>query len=129
MQGNIGHKSDMLILGARHLYQGERVPFDPEGLLSSIPPTVNVLAGYLVGRLLIKKGISYELVTKLMVIGVVSLLVAYFWHFIFPINKKLWTSSYVLWTTGLDLLVLSVIIYFVDLSKKTLSFNFFQTFN
>ena len=128
MSGNLGHKIDMIIIGAQHLYQGEGVPFDPEGLFSTIPSTVNVLAGYLVGRLLIKNGVSFELVTKLMVIGVVSLLVAYFWHFEFPINKKLWTSSFVLWTIGLDLLVLAVIIYFVNLSKKPLSFKFFQIF-
>lgn len=128
MTGNIGHKIDVLLFGNNHLYQGEGVPFDPEGLLGTISSTVNVFAGYLLGVFLIRKKSGFESLARIMVIGSLCLLLAYFWDHVFPINKKLWTSSYVLWTIGLDCLLIGVIIFFSELAQKTYSFSFFQTF-
>jgi predicted acyltransferase len=114
MEGNAGHKLDLLILGADHLYQGEGKPFDPEGILSTIPSVVNVLAGYLTARFISQKGSGYETIAKLMVVGAVLLLSAQWANLFTPINKKLWTVSYVFQTIGIDLLVLSVIIFIID---------------
>lgn len=115
MAGNAAVKADLWLLGARHLYQGEGMPFDPEGLLGTIPATVNVLAGYFAGRLFADKGATWETLARLMLAGVACIAVALCWNEVLPFNKKLWTSSYVLLTVGLDLLVLPVMIYLVEM--------------
>lgn len=126
MTGNIGYKIDLWLLGESHLYHGEGVAFDPEGLLGTLPAIGNVVIGFLVGKFLQEKGKTYEALTKLMVAGCALLVIAYFWDLSFPINKKLWTSSFVLHTTGLDCLILAVIIYVIDFLHKTKWTNFFE---
>ena len=128
MEGNAGTKLDLLILGANHMYQGEGIPFDPEGILSTIPSVVNVLAGYLTARFISQKGNSFETIAKLMIAGSVLLLAAQWADLFVPINKKLWTASYVFHTVGLDLLILPVIIYVIEhLGKKSWT-PFFEIF-
>jgi predicted acyltransferase len=56
------------------------------------------------------------------------LVVAYFWNLSFPVNKKLWTSSFVVLTTGLDIIVLSILIYAIEFLKRPVNFNFFEIF-
>lgn len=114
MKGNAGLHLDMWLFGAKHLYMGEGFPFDPEGVLSTIPALFNVIGGYVVGNYLQKKGKSYEALTKILLAGALLLFVAYCWNDIFPINKKLWTSSYSLLTVGLDCMILSSIVYLTD---------------
>ncbi len=107
-------KLDTWLLGTNHLYGGEGFPFDPEGLLSTFPSVGNVVAGYVVGQFIRRKGNTYEGLAKLLMAGVVLLIIAHFWNYVFPINKKLWTSSFVLHTVALDCMILSVIMYLVD---------------
>lgn len=121
-------KLDTLLIGEKHLYGGEGFPFDPEGLLSTFPSIANVVAGYLVGRYLQKKGDSFEGLAKLLLAGVACLMIAYFWNLGFPINKKLWTSSFVVHTVGLDCMILACIIYFIDFRHNTRGIYFFQVF-
>lgn len=113
-QGNAGTKLDLLILGATHMYHGEGFAFDPEGLLSTIPSMVNVLAGFLTARFIGQKGNGYETIGKLMIVGAILLLVAQWANLFIPINKKLWTASYVFHTVGLDLMILPVIMYIIE---------------
>lgn len=115
LAGNAPARFDLWLLGARHLYHGEGVPFDPEGLLGTIPATVNVIAGYFAGRLILEKGACHETLARMMMAGVVCVGAALCWDMVFPINKKLWTSSYVLLTVGLDLLVLPLLMYLVEM--------------
>ncbi len=125
LEGNAALKLDLWILGDRHMYHGEGIAFDPEGILSTLPAIVNVLAGYWAGLFIIRKGATFETVAHLMVAGVILVFVALWWDLFFPINKKLWTSSYVLYTVGLDLLALSVLLYLIDLHKiKSWTFCF-----
>jgi predicted acyltransferase len=126
MTGNIGQKIDLWLMGDNHLYHGEGIPFDPEGWLSTLPAIVNVIAGYLVGKFVQEKGKTYEMLSKLMIAGVVLLLAAYVWDSSFPINKKLWTSSFVLFTTGLDCIILSVIIFVMDFLHHVKWATFFE---
>jgi predicted acyltransferase len=126
MTGNIGYKIDLWLLGESHLYHGEGVAFDPEGLLGTLPAIGNVVIGFLVGKFLQEKGKTYEALTKLMVAGCAMLVIAYFWDLSFPINKKLWTSSFVLHTSGLDCLILAIIIYVIDFLHKTKWTSFFE---
>jgi predicted acyltransferase len=126
--GNAVLKLDLWLLGPDHLYHGEGVPFDPEGLLSTFPAIGNVVAGYYVGQFLQKKGVSYESLTRLMLAGFALLVLAHFWNYAFPINKKLWTSSFVLHTVGIDCLIIAAVVYIVDVQHKTSWTPFFQVF-
>ncbi|MES2004040.1 MAG: heparan-alpha-glucosaminide N-acetyltransferase domain-containing protein [Bacteroidota bacterium] len=126
LQGNAGLKLDLWLMGENHLYHGEGVAFDPEGLLSTLPAIVNVVAGYLVGIHVQKSGKTYEGLTKLILAGFVLVIIAYFWNFIFPINKKLWTSSFVLQTVGLDCMILGAVIYLMEMRQKTRFAWFFE---
>lgn len=108
-------KLDTWLVGTNHLYRGEGFPFDPEGLLSTFPSIGNVVAGYVVGQFLRRKGNTYEALAKLLMAGSVLLIIAHFWNYVFPINKKLWTSPFVLHTVALDCMILSLIIYIVDI--------------
>ncbi len=118
MQGNAVLRIDRWLLGDMHLYHGEGVAFDPEGLLSMLPAVANVIAGYVVGKFIQQKGSTYEGLTILLLAGAVLLFAAYCWNFSFPVNKKLWTSSFVLLTVGLDCIILALLIYIVSVKHK-----------
>jgi predicted acyltransferase len=126
MLGNVGQKIDLWLMGDKHLYHGEGVAFDPEGLLSTLPAIGNVVAGYVVGQFVQKNGKTYEGLSKLLLAGFALFVIAYLWNTVFPINKKLWTSSFVLLTVGLDCMILSAIIYVVDFLHKTSGTHFFE---
>jgi predicted acyltransferase len=114
LQGFFGTGIDKRLLGESHLYRGEGVPFDPEGIMSTIPATVQVVFGYLVGLHLIGKGNRWETLAELFVAAMVLIFLGFCWHMSFPINKKIWTSSYVLYTTGLAICVLGVMLYAIE---------------
>jgi predicted acyltransferase len=126
MQTNAGFQLDKWLLGENHLYHGEGVAFDPEGLLSTLPAVANVIAGYIAGKFIQQKGNSYESLTLLLLAGAALLFAAYCWNLNFPVNKKLWTSSFVTLTVGLDLIILSALIYIIGIKNKTRWTYFFE---
>lgn len=128
MLGNAGLYLDKAILGDHHLYHGEGVPFDPEGILSTIPAIVNVIIGYLTGFFIQKKGKGYETIAKLFFWGCILVLLAISWNAIFPINKKLWSSSFVFITCGIDLLLIGSLIYIVEVLSWDKWTRFFTVF-
>jgi predicted acyltransferase len=128
LSGYAGNALDFALLGKNHLYRGEGVPFDPEGILSTIPAIVNVTLGYLAGDFIRKNGNNFETIAKLMLAGAALIFVALTWHMAFPINKKIWTSSFVLLTVGIDLLLISGLIYVIELLKSRKWTNFFVVF-
>ena len=128
LTGNAGLRLDKWLMGDKHLYHGEGIPFDPEGWLSTLPAVGNVVGGYLVGRFIQQKGKTYEGLAKLLLAGCALVCLAYFWDITFPINKKLWTSSFVLYTVGLDCVILSTIIFIVDFLNKRNWTYFFEVF-
>jgi predicted acyltransferase len=73
-------------------------------------------------------GKSYEGLTKILLIGCALMTIAYFWDLVFPINKKLWTSSFVLYTVGLDCIILSSVIFIVEFLNKRRWTYFFEVF-
>jgi predicted acyltransferase len=115
-------------MGESHMYHGEGIAFDPEGWLSTIPSIVNVLIGYRVGTLVQEKGKTYEGLTDLLMWGAGFMFLAYMWNYQFPINKKLWTSSFVLLTVGLDMIILATIIYRIELHHQHQFASFFEVF-
>ncbi|MDG3582614.1 MULTISPECIES: acyltransferase family protein [Galbibacter] len=126
MEGNAAIKTDLWLIGADHMYKGEGFPFDPEGLLSTLPSIVNVIVGYFAGAFLQKNGKNYETIAKLMMAGAVLTFAALGWDLLFPINKKIWTSSYVLLTVGIDLMVIAVLVYVIELLNKKSWTYFFE---
>ena len=128
LEGNAVLRVDRWLLGEKHLYHGEGIAFDPEGLLSTLPATGNVVAGYLAGRYIQQKGNTYEGLSVLLLSGAALIFLGYSWDLSFPINKKLWTSSFVLYAVGLDCVILSVIIYITQFVNKTRWTYFFVVF-
>jgi predicted acyltransferase len=128
IESNASNMLDKFLFGETHLYNEDNIRFDPEGLLGTLPAIGNVVAGYFVGFYIQKNGKTYEVLTKLLLTGIGLAAIAYCWNFYFPINKKLWTSSYVLLTVGLDCIIISAIIYVVDFLQKTKWTNFFEVF-
>ncbi len=114
LQGWFGSAIDKKILGIAHMYKGEGIPFDPEGLMSTIPAIVQVLFGYMVGDYIQKKGKTHEMLTGLFVTAVALLITGFCWDMVFPINKKIWTSSYVIYTSGLAILTIATMIYMIE---------------
>ena len=128
MEGNAVRKLDLLLLGETHMYKERGIVFDPEGLLSTIPSIVNVLGGYLVGTFIVRKGSTYECIAKLLIVGVLLLFIGQCWNVFFPINKKLWTSSYVCYTTGVDIIVISLLLYLIEIRTWKTGIYFFTVF-
>jgi predicted acyltransferase len=129
LSGYFGNAIDQSILGVTHIYKGEGVPFDPEGLTSSLPAIVQVIFGFLVGEYIQLKGKNYEMLAQVLLTGVLLVFVGYIWDFSFPINKKIWTSSYVLYTSGLAMITLSMFIYLLEFKNtKGKWSHFFDVF-
>jgi predicted acyltransferase len=128
MLGNAGIMVDKLILGESHMYHGEGIAFDPEGLLSTLPAIVNVLIGFRVGKFIQEKGKTYEGLTHLMMWGAGFIFLGFMWNYQFPINKKLWTSSFVMLTVGLDMVILGTIIYRIEMHRQLQFSSFFEVF-
>ena len=117
LSGYFGNAIDFNVLGISHVYKGEGVPFDPEGLTSTLPAIVQVIFGYLVGEYIQLKGKNFEMLAKLILTGVILVFVGYIWDFSFPINKKIWTSSYFFYTSGLAIITLSMFIYLLEFNN------------
>lgn len=128
LTGNAVLKLDMWLMGPGHMYHGEGIAFDPEGLLSTLPAIVNVVAGYLTGRFIQKNGQNYETLAKLMLVGFILIVAGLAWDMVLPINKKLWTSSFVLLTSGIDLFAIAVLVYLLDMTKTYKWTYFFEVF-
>ncbi|MFD1142207.1 acyltransferase family protein [Larkinella insperata] len=109
---NLGAWLDRTVLGG-HLWKTSRI-WDPEGLLSTLPAIATGLSGILAGTLLKSKRPEAEKAVWLFVAGCLALLGAYVWNGFFPINKSLWTSSFVLLTSGLALQALALCFWLID---------------
>ncbi|MBX9782853.1 MAG: DUF5009 domain-containing protein [Chitinophagaceae bacterium] len=114
LKGWFGTAVDMKILGEKHMYHGEGVAFDPEGIMSSFAAIVQVIFGYLVGYYIQTKGKTFEMVTGLFVAATILVVTGFMWDMVFPINKKIWTSSYTVYTTGLAMYTIATMIYFIE---------------
>lgn len=127
LPGNATIPFDSAVLGVNHLYKGFGIPFDPEGLLSTLPAIGTVILGYMAGRL-IKEAQKTSVHLKLWIWGAVGVAAGLLWNFYLPINKPLWTGSYVLYTAGLACLVLGLLILIIDQKGYTRWTSFFVVF-
>lgn len=126
---NLGAWLDRTILTEPHLWKTAKT-WDPEGLLGTIPAVGNGILGILAGKCLLRMDFSSFEKTKWMFFsGIVLAAIGAFWHFTgFPINKSLWTSSFVLFTSGLALIFLSILYYLIDYKGFRNYTNFFVVF-
>ncbi|UFH52990.1 acyltransferase family protein [Spirosoma sp. KNUC1025] len=93
--------------------------WDPEGILSTFPSIVTGITGMLAGRCMLSSAGSLEKVAYLMTIGLFAAITGYFWGLTFPVNENLWTSSFVLVTSGFAALLLGALYFLVDILGHT----------
>jgi predicted acyltransferase len=120
--GNLGAYIDRSVFGIRHLWAwgltpGYGVTFDPEGLLSTIPAVATLVIGMMAGEWLRIEHSRVRKVVALAGAGIVLALLGWLLHPLFPINKKLWTSTFALFSGGVSLLAFSVLYSILD-SKR-----------
>ncbi|GAA0345984.1 heparan-alpha-glucosaminide N-acetyltransferase domain-containing protein [Bowmanella denitrificans] len=128
LEHNLVRQVDMAVLGADHLYQGFGMPFDPEGLLSCLPAVVTLLAGYLTSRMLVACATHQLKIKTLLTWAAIALLAGLLWHPLQPINKALWTGSYVLVCSAFAWLILALIIYCHDIKQWQKGFHWAQVY-
>jgi predicted acyltransferase len=124
---------DRAMLGVTHMYHdttaaGVRIPFDPEGLLSTIPCLAHVLLGFWAGKLLSDTKDLNQKIQKLFVFGTLILFAGFLLDYGFPINKKIWSISFVLTTCGLASLFLALLIWIIDIKGFRKWSVFFESF-
>ncbi len=135
LQTNAALRLDIWLFGPAHLYHGERVDgarfaFDPEGLLSTLPAIVTFIIGYLTGQVLDRTEDRRLALVDLLPAACLLIAVGFVWSewFGFPINKKIWTSSYTLYAGGWSMLVLGLVVWAVDIHGKAGPLTFFNVF-
>jgi predicted acyltransferase len=105
---------DRTVLGLPHLWVGSKT-WDPEGILSTIPAIGTVILGVFTGRWLTRKDVPMaERLNAMFVVGAIAMVVGLMWNWSFPINKSLWTSSYVMFTGGMAAVALATCVWLVD---------------
>jgi len=111
---NLAAYLDRVILGTNHIWTGS-VTYDPEGVLSTIPAIATAMLGVIAGRWIAQREKPLlDRITGLLVVGSIGMVAGLMWNWSFPINKNLWTSSYVIFTAGMACVVLATIMWIVD---------------
>lgn len=105
---------DRTVLGVNHLWSGSKT-WDPEGLLSTIPAAGTVILGTFTGKWIARREIDINTrLAGLFAVGAITMVLGLVWNWAFPINKALWTSSYVLFTGGMGAVVLATCLWVID---------------
>jgi predicted acyltransferase len=111
---NLAAWLDRAILGTNHTWSGS-VTFDPEGPMSTIPAIATAMLGVIAGRWIVQKEKPLlERITGMFAVGAIGMMVGLMWNWAFPINKNLWTSSYVIFTAGMACVAIATIMWIVD---------------
>jgi len=114
-EGSLASFIDRLVFGP-HIWKQGKV-YDPEGILSTIPAIATALFGVLTGHWLRSNRSPYEKVAGMFVLGAACVMIGWSWNPFFPINKALWTSSYVFFTGGLALQLLALCYWLIDIKN------------
>jgi predicted acyltransferase len=114
---NLAAYLDRAILGTNHTWIGS-VTFDPEGPMSTIPAIATAMLGVLAGRWIAQRDKQLlERLAGLFAVGAIGMMLGLMWNWSFPINKNLWTSSYVVFTAGMAAVALATVMWLVDYSN------------
>ena len=123
---NILAQVDLKLFGYDHLYH--HTPVDPEGLLGTISAVAHTLLGFYCGRLIRQKDTVSDKVIALFVVGTVCVIGGYLLSYGLPLNKCIWSPSYVFVTCGLASLLQAFLMYVIDIQKKSGWTTFFHVF-
>ncbi|MDR1089547.1 MAG: DUF5009 domain-containing protein [Prevotella sp.] len=125
---NIISVFDRAILGANHLYTDSGVKLDPEGLLSTIPAVCHVMIGFCCGGLILNTKDNYEKINRLFILGAILTFLGFLLSYGCPINKKIWSPTFVLATCGLASTLLALLIWIIDIKGHKKWSVFFESF-
>ena len=117
LEGNFARRLDIAVFGGNHIYHGYGIPFDPEGLLGVLTGTCTVLIGYLIGRSIRNRATEQSqdgVSARTFAISAGLLLAGLALSIFIPINKPLWSVSYVFYAAGWASFVLALLIYLID---------------
>jgi len=112
---NLAAWLDRLLIG-NHVWSYTKL-YDPEGILSTLPAIASGMIGVLAGNSFMKARNESDKLIYLLVFGNILIVCGMAWGLLFPINKQLWTSSYVLYTSGLAMVVLGIIYWIADIKR------------
>ena len=115
--GNLAGWVDRTLLGTEHLWSQSRT-WDPEGVLSTVPAIATVLLGVFTGRWLQSDRTGPAITAGMLTAGIGAVAIGWLWGQLFPINKNLWTSSYVFFTGGMALLLFGLLYWVVDVRDR-----------
>lgn len=124
-EDNIVSRVDLIVLGAAHMYTDT---FDPEGLLSTLPSIAHVLIGFMCGSLILGCKDRSKMMNNLFIVGAILTFTGLLFSYMIPLNKKVWSPTFVLTTCGLASTLLSLLIWIIDVKGKTSWTPFFRTF-
>ena len=129
---NIISVIDRAVLGTDHMYadtiDGVTIKFDPEGLLSTIPSICHMLIGFLCGYLLMQVRDNRDRICRLFIVGTVLTFAGFLLSYGMPINKKIWSPTFVLTTCGLASSLLALLIWIIDIRGHKRWCRFFEAF-
>lgn len=114
---NLVGKIDLYLFGPNHIWKGLGFPFDPEGLLSTLPSIATVLIGSLTGGFLSKSSNNSIKIKTLLSYGIGLVALGYVWGLVFPINKSIWSSTFVCFSAGWAMVLLALLIWVIDVKK------------
>ncbi len=123
---------DHKVLGADHMYAdtigGVRLKFDPEGLLSTLPSIAHMLIGFICGGLLTDTRDNSKRINSLFIVGTILTFAGFLLDYGLPINKKIWSPTFVLTTCGLASSFLALLIWIIDIKGYRRWCRFFEVF-
>ena len=129
---NVLYRVDQAVLGENHVYHdtvgGVTLGFDPEGLLSTLPSIAHMLIGFMCGGLIMSTRDNNIRINKLFIVGTILTFAGFLLDFGLPINKKLWTPTFVLTTCGLASSFLGLLIWIIDMKGHKKWCRFFEAF-
>ena len=128
LEDNLVLTVDRLLFGEQHLFTGYGIYFDPEGLLSSIPAVANALLGFMTSALLLADHRKNGLPWRTAAVGAGLIALGLLWNVVFPFNKPLWTSSFVVYTCGWAIVLWVAAFVMIDLKGWTGWTGFFRVF-
>lgn len=125
---NIISVVDRALWGTAHMYKDVGIALDPEGLLSTLPSIAHVLIGFLFGKMIMDIKDNHKRVEKLLIWGTVLAFAGLLLQYGCPINKKIWSPTFVLTTTGFAAQLLAILIWIIDINKNVKWSRFFHSF-
>ena len=125
---NIISVVDRAVLGVNHMYKDNGLSIDPEGLLSTIPAIAHVLIGFYAGRMLMQTKDNHERIQQLFIMGAILTFSGFLLSYGCPINKKIWSPTFVLTTCGLAATLLALLVWIIDIKGHKRWSRFFESF-